>query len=192
VIIPRHRTCPTRAAPAAVVQPRRSAKLPPQQATVKGHCHSRAEGRRNLRTRGAGRDPSLALGMDSGSHSGLDIGFCAHAMAQGAFSPHPIHMDRPFPAAARRPDRAHPRREAPPRPSGSRSWSRTAPRGRQSRHGPRRPGGADGYNPRFSIPGPLAVNSVLYRKMDYDPFKDLAPVCLRRRGSPKPAGLDPS
>lgn len=36
----------------------------------------------------------------------------------------------------------------------------------------------DGYTIGFSIPGPLAVNTVLYRKMEYDPFKDLAPVCL--------------
>jgi len=36
----------------------------------------------------------------------------------------------------------------------------------------------DGYTLGFSIPGPLAVNTVLYRKMEYDPFKDLAPVCL--------------
>ena len=36
----------------------------------------------------------------------------------------------------------------------------------------------DGYTLGFSIPGPLAVNTVLYKKMAYDPFKDLAPVCL--------------
>ena len=36
----------------------------------------------------------------------------------------------------------------------------------------------DGYTFGLSIPGPLAVNTVLYRKMDYDPFKDLAPVSL--------------
>jgi tripartite-type tricarboxylate transporter receptor subunit TctC len=36
----------------------------------------------------------------------------------------------------------------------------------------------DGYTIGFSIPGPLAVNSVLYRKMEYDPLRDLAPVCL--------------
>src|SRR5215467_16073807 len=36
----------------------------------------------------------------------------------------------------------------------------------------------DGYTIGFSIQGPLAVNSVLYKKMEYDPFKDLAPVCL--------------
>ncbi len=30
----------------------------------------------------------------------------------------------------------------------------------------------------ISIPGPLAVNTVLYRKMEYDPFKDLAAVSL--------------
>ena len=36
----------------------------------------------------------------------------------------------------------------------------------------------DGYTVGISIPGPLAVNSVLYRKMEYDPFKDLAPVSL--------------
>ncbi|MGB7541170.1 MAG: tripartite tricarboxylate transporter substrate binding protein [Burkholderiales bacterium] len=36
----------------------------------------------------------------------------------------------------------------------------------------------DGYTIGLSIPGPLAVNTVLYRKMDYDPFKDLEPVTL--------------
>jgi tripartite-type tricarboxylate transporter receptor subunit TctC len=36
----------------------------------------------------------------------------------------------------------------------------------------------DGYTVGISIPGPLAINSVLYRKMEYDPFKDLAPVSL--------------
>src|SRR5258706_3250752 len=36
----------------------------------------------------------------------------------------------------------------------------------------------DGYTIGISIPGPLAINTVLYRKMEYDPFKDLAPVGL--------------
>jgi tripartite-type tricarboxylate transporter receptor subunit TctC len=36
----------------------------------------------------------------------------------------------------------------------------------------------DGYTLGLSIPGPLAVNTVLYRKMEYDPFKELAPVTL--------------
>jgi tripartite-type tricarboxylate transporter receptor subunit TctC len=36
----------------------------------------------------------------------------------------------------------------------------------------------DGYTFGLSIPGPLAVNAVLYRKLDYDPFRDLAPVSL--------------
>src|SRR6266545_477840 len=36
----------------------------------------------------------------------------------------------------------------------------------------------DGYTIGISIPGPLAVNTVLYRKMEYDPFRDLAPVSL--------------
>ncbi len=36
----------------------------------------------------------------------------------------------------------------------------------------------DGYTIGISIPGPLAINTVLYRKMEYDPFKDLAPVSL--------------
>jgi len=36
----------------------------------------------------------------------------------------------------------------------------------------------DGYTIGLSIPGPLAVNTLLYKKMQYDPFKDLAPVSL--------------
>jgi tripartite-type tricarboxylate transporter receptor subunit TctC len=36
----------------------------------------------------------------------------------------------------------------------------------------------DGYTFGVSIPGPLAVNTVLYQKMEYNPFKDLAPVSL--------------
>jgi len=36
----------------------------------------------------------------------------------------------------------------------------------------------DGYTLALSIPGPLAVNTVLYKKMEYDPFKELAPVTL--------------
>jgi tripartite-type tricarboxylate transporter receptor subunit TctC len=36
----------------------------------------------------------------------------------------------------------------------------------------------DGYTLGLSIPGPLAVNTVLYKKMDYDPFKELAPITL--------------
>jgi tripartite-type tricarboxylate transporter receptor subunit TctC len=34
----------------------------------------------------------------------------------------------------------------------------------------------DGYTMGLSIPGPLAVNTVLMQKMEYDPFKELAPV----------------
>jgi tripartite-type tricarboxylate transporter receptor subunit TctC len=34
----------------------------------------------------------------------------------------------------------------------------------------------DGYTIGLSIPGPLAVNTVLMQKMEYDPFRDLAPV----------------
>jgi tripartite-type tricarboxylate transporter receptor subunit TctC len=36
----------------------------------------------------------------------------------------------------------------------------------------------DGYTVGLSIQGPLAVNKVLYKKMEYDPFTDLAPVTL--------------
>jgi tripartite-type tricarboxylate transporter receptor subunit TctC len=36
----------------------------------------------------------------------------------------------------------------------------------------------DGYTIGVSIQGPLAVNKALYRKMEYDPFRDLAPVTL--------------
>src|SRR5260221_3097422 len=36
----------------------------------------------------------------------------------------------------------------------------------------------DGYTIGLSIPGPLAVNTVLYKKMAYEPFRDLAPVSL--------------
>ena len=36
----------------------------------------------------------------------------------------------------------------------------------------------DGYTLCLSIPGPLAVNTVLYKKMEYDPIKELAPITL--------------
>lgn len=36
----------------------------------------------------------------------------------------------------------------------------------------------DGYTIGLSIGGPLAVNKVLYSKLGYDPFKDLAPITL--------------
>ena len=36
----------------------------------------------------------------------------------------------------------------------------------------------DGYTLGLSIPGPLAVNTVLYKKMEYDPFRELAPITL--------------
>jgi tripartite-type tricarboxylate transporter receptor subunit TctC len=36
----------------------------------------------------------------------------------------------------------------------------------------------DGYTLGLSIPGPLAVNTMLYKKMEYDPFTELAPITL--------------
>jgi len=38
--------------------------------------------------------------------------------------------------------------------------------------------GPDGYTIGLSIPGPLAVNTVLFKKMEYDPFTELAPITL--------------
>jgi tripartite-type tricarboxylate transporter receptor subunit TctC len=48
----------------------------------------------------------------------------------------------------------------------------------------------DGYTVGLSIPGPLAVNSVLYKKMEYDPFRDLVPVSLVA-ASPNVLVVDP-
>ncbi|MBI2320362.1 MAG: tripartite tricarboxylate transporter substrate binding protein [Betaproteobacteria bacterium] len=36
----------------------------------------------------------------------------------------------------------------------------------------------DGHTIGVSIPGPLAINVALYKKMPYDPFRDLAPITL--------------
>ncbi len=36
----------------------------------------------------------------------------------------------------------------------------------------------DGHTIGVSIPGPLAINLALYKKMPYDPFRDLAPITL--------------
>jgi tripartite-type tricarboxylate transporter receptor subunit TctC len=36
----------------------------------------------------------------------------------------------------------------------------------------------DGYTIGLSIPGPLAVNTVLMKSMEYDPFKELAPIAV--------------
>jgi tripartite-type tricarboxylate transporter receptor subunit TctC len=48
----------------------------------------------------------------------------------------------------------------------------------------------DGYTIGLSIPGPLAVNTVLLRKMPYDPFRDLAPITLVAQ-SPNVLVVDP-
>ena len=36
----------------------------------------------------------------------------------------------------------------------------------------------DGYTIGLSIPGPVAVNTVLFKKMEYDPFTELTPITL--------------
>jgi tripartite-type tricarboxylate transporter receptor subunit TctC len=48
----------------------------------------------------------------------------------------------------------------------------------------------DGYTMGLSIPGPLAVNTVLMQKMEYDPFRDLAPVTIVA-ASPNVLVVDP-
>jgi tripartite-type tricarboxylate transporter receptor subunit TctC len=48
----------------------------------------------------------------------------------------------------------------------------------------------DGYTIGLSIGGPLAVNKVLYSRLEYDPFKDLAPVTLVA-ASPNVLVVDP-
>lgn len=48
----------------------------------------------------------------------------------------------------------------------------------------------DGYTIGLSIGGPLAVNKVLYTKLEYDPFKDLAPITLVA-ASPNVLVVDP-
>lgn len=48
----------------------------------------------------------------------------------------------------------------------------------------------DGYTIGISIPGPLAVNTVLLPKMEYDPFKELAPITVVA-SSPNVLVVDP-
>lgn len=48
----------------------------------------------------------------------------------------------------------------------------------------------DGYTIGLSIPGPLAVNTVLLQKMAYDPFRELAPVTIVA-ASPNVLVVDP-
>ena len=48
----------------------------------------------------------------------------------------------------------------------------------------------DGYTIGLSIGGPLAVNKVLYSKLEYDPFRDLAPITLVA-ASPNVLVVDP-
>jgi tripartite-type tricarboxylate transporter receptor subunit TctC len=48
----------------------------------------------------------------------------------------------------------------------------------------------DGYTIGLSIPGPLAVNTVLMQKMEYDPFRDLAPISVVA-ASPNVLVVDP-
>jgi tripartite-type tricarboxylate transporter receptor subunit TctC len=48
----------------------------------------------------------------------------------------------------------------------------------------------DGYTIGLSIPGPLAVNTVLLRRMEYDPFRELAPITVVA-ASPNVLVVDP-
>jgi tripartite-type tricarboxylate transporter receptor subunit TctC len=48
----------------------------------------------------------------------------------------------------------------------------------------------DGYTIGLSIPGPLAVNTVLLQRMEYDPFRELAPVTVVA-ASPNVLVVDP-
>jgi tripartite-type tricarboxylate transporter receptor subunit TctC len=48
----------------------------------------------------------------------------------------------------------------------------------------------DGYTMGLSIPGPLAVNTVLMKSMEYDPFKELAPITVVA-ASPNVLVVDP-
>ncbi len=48
----------------------------------------------------------------------------------------------------------------------------------------------DGYTIGLSIPGPLAVNTVLMKGMEYDPFKELAPITVVA-ASPNVLVVDP-
>ena len=48
----------------------------------------------------------------------------------------------------------------------------------------------DGYTIGLSIGGPLAVNKVLYSKLEFDPFRDLAPITLVA-ASPNVLVVDP-
>ena len=48
----------------------------------------------------------------------------------------------------------------------------------------------DGYTIGISIPGPLAVNTVLLQKMEYDPFRELAPITVVA-ASPNVLVVDP-
>jgi tripartite-type tricarboxylate transporter receptor subunit TctC len=48
----------------------------------------------------------------------------------------------------------------------------------------------DGYAIGLSIPGPLAVNTVLLQRMEYDPFRELAPVTVVA-ASPNVLVVDP-
>jgi tripartite-type tricarboxylate transporter receptor subunit TctC len=49
----------------------------------------------------------------------------------------------------------------------------------------------DGYTIGLSAPGPLAVNKLLYSKLEYDPFTDLAPITLVAE-SPNVLVVDPN
>jgi hypothetical protein len=73
---------------------------------------------------------------------------------------------------------AHRRREdlAAPRPAGARRQPRR--RGRQHRHRRGRAFAGDGYTFVISTNGPLVYNTVLYKKLGYDPFTELRPVVL--------------
>lgn len=106
-------------------------------------------------------------------------GASAQAPSQGAWPARPIHLIVPFPAGSSPDLIARMISEKLPQSLGQPVIVENRPgaggnlgTGLVARAAP------DGYTIGLSIPGPLAVNTVLYKKMAYDPFRDLAPVSL--------------
>ena len=109
----------------------------------------------------------------------LGFALCGATAAQGTWPAKPIHMIVPFPPGSSPDLVARMINERLAAALGQPVVIENKPgAGGMVGTGQVAKAAPDGYTLGVSIPGPLAVNTVLMKNMEYDPFRELAPVTV--------------